>query len=60
MKSWHVTVMQGWKQIFQEKCVSAQRATEVLNQVKEKYKNVDADGKPLPNHTPYQYFREQF
>ena len=60
MKSWHVTVMQGCKQVYQRKCISAQQATDFLKEVKEKYKNVDAEGKPLKDHVPYQWHREQF
>lgn len=53
MKSWYVTVMCGYKQVYQRKCVSAQQATEILAKVKEDYPTVE-------NGPVYSYHREQF
>jgi hypothetical protein len=37
MKSWYVTVVKGYTQIFQKRCLSAKEATDVFNEVAKKY-----------------------
>jgi hypothetical protein len=43
LKSWYVTVMEGYKQVFQKKCLSVKEARDLVDAKKKEY--------PSPQYT---------
>jgi len=56
MKSWHVTVMEGFKQIFSKQCLGgAGESKKLFDEMKEKYPPAKKEGDPK-----YTVYREQY
>ena len=59
MKSWYVTVLEGYKQIYQRKCMSAKEATAVHKELKEMPHPDDPTQLKYPKEK-YQVLREEW